>query len=94
MRSSSHWGEGDERLGKIETFSAKVFPLPHSQLPRRLGRISHSGKGGLHNALLIAAAEAPPALTRSENPIFTAAKKNERNGKSRGEKKKRKKESA
>ena len=100
MRSSSQWGEGDERLGKIETFSAKVYPLPlslflpHSQLPRCLGRISHSGKGGLHNALLIAAAEAPPALTRSENPIFTAAKKNERNGKSRGEKKKRKKESA
>ena len=90
MRSSSQWGEGDERLGKIETFSAKVFPLPlslflpHSQLPRCLGRISHSGKGGLHNALLIAAAEAPPALTRSENPIFTAAKKNERNGKKQG----------
>ena len=87
----------DESLGKMETFSAQVFPLvpslSHSFLlpirsfllpRRRLGGISHSEKGVcIMPCSLRRSRKAPPALTRSENPIFTAAKKNERNGKER-----------
>ena len=89
----------DESLGKMETFSAQVFPLvpslSHSFLlpirsfllpRRRLGGISHSEKGVcIMPCSLRRSRKAPPALTRSENPIFTAAKKNERNGKERME---------
>ena len=94
----------DESLGKMETFSAQVFPPPrslsvslfppnHSQLssssPPSRG-ISHSEKGVCIMPCSLRRRprprKAPPALTRSENPIFTAAKKNERNGKERREK--------
>ena len=99
-RSSSPWG-GREMMSLWEKwkpflpkFSRRplVLSLSHSfLLPIRSFRLPSSPsrggfrirKRGLHNALLIAAA--PPALTRSENPIFTAAKKNERNGKERRE---------
>ena len=99
-RSSSQLGgrEGDdESLGKMETFSAQVFPPPrsfslshsfpppHSKLPSSSPPsrgISHSEKGVcIMPCSLRRPRKAPPALTRSENPIFTAAKKNERNGK-------------
>ena len=50
------------------------------------GGISHSEKGVcIMPCSLRRSRKAPPALTRSENPIFTAAKKNERNGKERME---------
>ena len=90
----------DESLGKMETFSAQVFPLvpslSHSFLlpirsfllpRRRLGGISHSEKGVCIMPCSLRRRPRPrkAALTRSENPIFTAAKKNERNGKERME---------
>ena len=62
-----------------------LLPIRSFRLPRRrLGGISHSEKGVcIMPCSLRRSWKAPPALTRSENPIFTAAKKNERNGKER-----------